>query len=160
MVFAGQSALHLRLSVVWGEAQRLLRLRLAAPAKLDRRIDLVSGGPLARPLDSQEYPLNGALVVGDTARQDRPCHTMAVIAPEVFSVSADAEGVSLTLLRSPYVAHHDPYPAANRPDHPLTDQGLHEFDIILAPGAALDLAEPARLARQMLMPPVTWDLTG
>jgi alpha-mannosidase len=160
MVFAGQPALHLRLSVVWAEAQRLLRLRLAAPAKLEKRTDLVSGGPLARALDGQEYPLNGALAVGGTAGQGRPRHTMAIIAPEVFSVSADAEGVSLTLLRSPYVAHHDPYPAANRPDHPLTDQGLHEFEIVLSPGGALDLTDAARLARQMLMPPVTWDLAG
>jgi alpha-mannosidase len=180
MAFSGSPALHIRLSVVWAEVQRLLRLRLAAPAKLDRRIDLVSGGPLVRAIDAEEYPLNGAIVVGAGAtacpqpvapnqRQARntPCRqavapgtSMAAIAPEVFSVSADAQGVSLTLLRSPYVAHHDPYPAANRPDHPLTDQGLHEFDIILSPGAALDLAEPARLVRQMLMPPVTWDLTG
>jgi len=159
--------LHLRLSVVWAEVQRLLRLRLAAPGKLDKRIDLVSGGPLPRPLDGEEYPLSGALAVESTAGQDGPSptslapwHAVSIVAPEVFSVSADAEGVSLTLLRSPYVAHHDPYPAAKRPDQPVTDQGLHEFDILLAPAAALDLAEPARLARRMLMPPVTWDLTG
>jgi len=167
MVLEGRPALHLRLSVVWAEVQRLLRLRLAAPGKLQKRIDLVSGGPLPRPLDGEEYPLSGALAVESTAGQDGPSptslapwHAVSIVAPEVFSVSADAEGVSLTLLRSPYVAHHDPYPAAKRPDQPVTDQGLHEFDILLAPAAALDLAEPARLARRMLMPPVTWDLTG
>jgi alpha-mannosidase len=189
MAIAGDSALHLRLSVVWAEVQRLLRLRVAAPAKLENRTDLVSGGPLARPLDGREYPLNGALVVGcagaadrpqhaslgprqsgnaarpglgaapAAAGQDRQCH-LAIVAPEVFSVSADPQGVSLTLLRSPYVAHHDPYPAARRPDHPVTDQGLHEFEVVMAPSAAMDMAEAARLARQMLMPPVTWDLAG
>ena len=205
MVMADQPALHLKLSVVWAETRRLLRLRLAAPGKLEKRIDLVSGGPLARPLDGEEYPLNGALVVSGegatgcsqpvrssrrqagntackqavapgaageavapgTAGQDRPrpaahgpWHTIAVISPEVFSVSADPAGVSLTLLRSPYVAHHDPYPAAKRPDHPVTDQGLHEFEVLVAPVAAPDLAEPACLARRMLMPPITWDLSG
>ena len=84
----------------------------------------------------------------------------AVVAPEVFSVSVDPEGVSLTLLRSPFSAHHDPFPAEERPDHHVTDQGWHDFDILLWPDAPADLAEPARLARQMLMPPIVWDLTG
>ncbi|MCX5670721.1 MAG: alpha-mannosidase [Planctomycetota bacterium] len=99
-------------------------------------------------------------VAPGTAGRDRPWHTIAVISPEVFSVSADPAGVSLTLLRSPYVAHHDPYPAAKRPDHPVTDQGLHEFEVLVAPVAAPDLAEPACMARRMLMPPIAWDLSG
>jgi hypothetical protein len=154
MRIAGDPALHLHLSVVWAESQRRLALRVRAPAKLTCRTDLVSGGPLARPLDGLEYPLGGAMVVGRGKR------SMAVVAPEVFSASATPDGLALTLLRSPYAAWHDPYPGAERPDAPVTDQGSHEFDIVLAPGAAMDMAEPARLARQMLMPPVVWDLTG
>jgi len=154
MVTRGEPTLHLRLSVVWAQAQRLLRLHLAAPERLLRRTDLVSGGPLVRPIDGQEYPLSGALAVADSRRH------FAVVAPEVFSVSVDPEGVSLTLLRSPFSAHHDPFPAEERPDHHVTDQGWHDFDVVLWPDAPADLAEPAHLARQMLMPPITWDLTG
>jgi hypothetical protein len=61
----GDLRVHLHLAVVWSEVRRMLRLRVAAPVKLQKRLDLVSGGPLERPLDGQEYPLNGALVVGD-----------------------------------------------------------------------------------------------
>jgi len=164
MTIADEPMLRLRLSVGWAESQRLLRLRLAAPGTLASRQDLVSGGPLARALDGAEYPLGGALVVQSlddgTAGQDRPWHTMAVVAPDIFSVSADPEGISLTLLRSPFAAWHDPYPAAERPDYPVTDQGRHEFEIVLWPGCPADLAGPSRLAQEMLAPPITWDLTG
>jgi len=154
MATAGQQTLHLRLAVVWAETQRILRLRLAAPDRLDRRLDLVSGGPLVRALDGHEYPLGGAMVVAGGGA------AMGVTAPEVFSVSADPDGISLTLVRSPFAAHHDPFPAAERPDGYVTDQGLHEFDLVLWPGCPMDRAGPAGLCRRMLMPPVTWDLTG
>ncbi len=154
MTVRGEPMLYLRLAVVWAETLKRLSLRIAPPGEITKRLDLVSGGPLQRPLDGLEYPLNGGLVV-ETGRG-----TLAVIAPEVFSVNADPQGLGLTLLRSPYVAHHDPFPAAERPDHPVTDQGRHEFDLLLWPGCAMDLAEPERLARQMLMPPIIWDLTG
>ena len=161
MMIEGEPMLRLHVAVVWAEVQRLLRLRVAAPATLGQRVDLVSGGPLARPLNGLEYPLNGAMVVAAGAPdQGGTPASLAVIAPEVFSVSADPQGLSLTLLRSPYAAHHDPFPAAQRPDHPVTDQGLHEFDILLAPGAPLDLSGPSRLAREMLAPPIVWDLAG
>jgi len=150
----GEPGLRLGLAVVWAEPLRRLVLRLAAPAPLDERADLVSGGPLARPLDGLEYPLGGGLAVAGGGQ------SLAIVAPEVFSASATPDGVALTLLRSPYMAWHDPFPGAERPDVPVTDQGTHAFDVVLCPGAGTDLAAPARLARQMLMPPVVWDLTG
>ena len=160
MEIAGEPMLHLRLSVVWAEAQRILRLRLSAPALLASRQDLVSGGPIARPLDGTEFPLGGAILVQSAAGEGPRSGTLAVVAPEVFSVSADPEGISLTLLRSPFAACGDPYPGTERPDYPVTDQGRHEFEIILWPGCPADLAGPSRLAREMLAPPITWDLTG
>jgi alpha-mannosidase len=150
----GEGTLRLHLAVVWSQVRQLLRLRLAAPCGIEKRLDLVSGGPLERPLDGLEYPLSGALVVGG------PDCSMAIAAPEVFSVAVDRGGASLTLLRSPFSSHHDPQPADERPDHHVTDQGWHEFDLVLKPSVPLDLAEPSRLAREMLMPPIVWDLTG
>ncbi len=129
-------------------------MRLFAPGALTARTDLVSGGPLRRELDGREYPLCGAMVVGGDKG------ALGVIAPEVFSVSAERDRVSLTLLRSPFVAHHDPFDASQRPDHPVTDQGAHEFDIVLWPGCPADLAEASALARSMLMPPICWELSG
>ena len=151
----GRPEIRLRLGVTWAQPQQLLRLRLEAAAAITERRDLVAGGPLARPLDRREYPLGGGLAVrtADGA-------ALAVVAPEVFSVSVTPDSVNLTLLRSPHVAHHDPTPAASLPDQPVTDQGWHDFDIRLILGPEATVATAARLARAMLMPPIIWDLTG
>jgi alpha-mannosidase len=81
-------------------------------------------------------------------------------APEVFSAGADEAGVSLTLLRSPYAAHHDPFPAGARPDQPVTDQGSHEFELLFWAACDADSRAVERLARRMQHPPIVWDLTG
>jgi alpha-mannosidase len=153
MVCEGLPGLRLRLRVTWGEARRILRLRVDAPERITRRTDLVAGGALSRPVDGLEYPLNGGLRVTTGAGP------LGVTAPEVFSVSVDPAGISLTLLRSPYAAHHDPAPADLVPDHPVCDQGEHEFDIVFRPGDVT--TEALSLQRdRLLRPPVVWDLTG
>jgi len=154
MLCRDEPLLRLRLRIVWSAVRKRLRLRLASPEPLAARTDLVSGGPLDRPVDGLEYPLGGGLLVGDGAAR------LAVVAPEVFSASVDSQGVSLTLLRSPYVAHHDPFPADGRPDQPVTDQGSHELDLLVWPACDADAGAIQRLAADMQSPPIVWDLTG
>jgi len=105
-------------------------------------------------VDSLEYPLTGGLLV--RARQSR----LALSAPTVFSGSVQPDGVNLTLLRSPFAAHHDPFPAANHVDEPVCDQGVHHLEIRfrVAPDATID--QVAETSHFMLSPPLVWDLTG
>jgi alpha-mannosidase len=154
LVERGKPFVRLRLSVVWSEKRRILQLGFQPPAPLTRRVDLVSGGPVERPLDGQEYPLYGGLMLA--AGQA----TLALLSPEVFSVSVAPDACRLTLLRSPYMAHHDPMSADQRLDAPVADQGSHDFEILLWPGCGTDTAAPVRLVRQMSVPPLVWDLTG
>jgi len=154
-------ALSLRLLVTWAQTRQRLCLRLIPPVPIQQRTDLVSGGPLERALDGREYPLGGGMIVrcGPDASAQGDQAGLTLAAPDVFSASATPEAVTLTLLRSPLVAHHDPYDASRRPDQPVTDQGSHEFHLTLWPNTALD---PSRLTYHMtqhLQPPVVWDLT-
>ena len=151
-VAEGDPAVRLHLSIVWAEAQRMLRLRLVG-GEVSGRVDLVSGGPLARPIDGREYPIAGGLCVGAGPAG------LSLVAPEVFSASVDEGGIALTLIRSPYVAHHDPFPHERRPDQPVTDQGRHEIEVILRPGAP-DAAWAARQVRRELAGPIVFDVTG
>jgi hypothetical protein len=97
--------------------------------------------------------LSGGLCVeGSTAR-------LAIAAPDVFSVSVADNAVNMTLLRSPYAAWHDPTPLDYRDDYPFTDQGDHEFHLVLW-SHGLEGDQIARQVRQMTMPPVIWDVTG
>ena len=149
-----EPAVRIQLSVTWAQVRQRLVLDVSGPGRIDRRVDLVSGGPLQRPTDGLEYPLGGGMLVASGAS------TLGVAAPEVFSASVTAENARLTLLRSPFAAHHDPTPAELWPDYPVTDQGRHDFEIVLAPNGPWDAAALARTARDMLAGPILWDLTG
>jgi alpha-mannosidase len=159
----GLPLVRLRLALVWSQVQQLLQLRLAAPAQVTKHVCLVSGGPLDRKPDSVERPLNGGLILETksvlAADGTSACSRLGVVCPDIFSLSTDRKGTSLTLVRSPYICHHDPNPTP-RPDQPLTDQGQHYFDIDLYPNFDGDAAKLANLARQADMPPFVWDLTG
>ncbi len=132
----------------------MLWLRLQAPDTIYERTDLVSGGFLDRPIDGAEFPLNGGLIVRSKSART------AIIAPEIFSGSVDSHNVNLTLLRSPYIAHHEPCPSEICPDQPVADQGNHEFDLLICPACGDEMDQIEQLTREMMMPPITWDLTG
>jgi alpha-mannosidase len=153
-LYAGSSRLRLRLTVTWTEIRRLLRLRVEAPGPISARTDLVSGGPLRRATDALEYPLGGGLLIEAAGER------LGLVAPEVFSASVDTRSVMLTLLRSPYVAHHDPAAAGIPGDAPICDHGTHVFEIEFLTGEEAGLAGMARRAREMTAPPLVWDLTG
>jgi alpha-mannosidase len=154
MVSAVEPFVRVRIVVHWSEPRRLLRLRLRAPAPIESRVDLVSGGPLARPTDGAEYPLGGGLL----ARTGAGC--LSVVAPEAFSAGVDHGSLWLTLLRSPYVAHHAPTVPEGREDHPVTDLGWHAFDLVLESGGDASAGRLSELADLMSFPLETFDLVG
>jgi hypothetical protein len=160
----GLPLVRLRLAIVWSQVQQLLQIRLAAPAPVAKHVCLVSGGPLDRKPDGVERPLNGGLIletkpVKTADGASAPGRRLGVVCPDIFSLSTDRKGTSLTLVRSPYICHHDPNPTP-RPDQPLSDQGQHFIDIDLYPNFEGDAAKLANLARQAAMIPFVWDLTG
>jgi hypothetical protein len=154
MMPAHGALVRLRFSVTWTQVRQLLRLVVDAPGTITSRVDMVSGGPLARDPDGREYPLHGGLLVGSGSSM------LGIASPDVFSAAVEDRAVSLALLRSPYTAHHDPTPADVQPDQPVCDQGVHTFDIALRTENGMTIDDVAGTANGMAMPPVVWDLTG
>lgn len=149
---AGESLLRLRVVVQWMQTRQRLQMRLELPDEIARRVDLVSGGLLPRQTDGREYPLNGGTWVADGG--ERP---LTVLTPDVFSLSAEGRSLRLTLLRSPFIAHHDP-DMHLAPGRPATDHGDHVFEICLQSDG--DHKALLRAARRVQQLPLIWDLTG
>jgi len=151
-VLKDESALRLKFSVVWAQGRQLLRLTMKAPSKITGRSDMVSGGVLPRMIDSREYPVGGGLAVKCLDSK------LAVICPDVFSGSVNDSEIALTLIRSPYVAHHAPADPAKYPEKPMCDQGRADFEMVLS--FDKDIDDLAKLADQVGSTPIVWDLTG
>jgi len=148
-VYAGSNAIELRLQVHWLEKSKVLKL--VVPANMGpRRTDGILGGNLERSNVGKEAPLR------DWTLLEVQGTTLGIAAPEVYALDATSDRVRFTLLRSPWLAWHDPHPG-NSPRAVVADQGVHEFRFhFIAGTAASDLDT---LAVGLQRPPLMADVT-
>jgi alpha-mannosidase len=142
--------IDLLLRVLWMERWRILKLEWNLPEGFVEREDGILGGSLLRPRDGKEYPLRDWTVL----RNSSSGHSVAVIAPDVFGLDADASQLGLTLLRSCPLACHEPNPGS----HPRTifsDQGEHFFRFRFLAAPSLSADELDRIALGLNHPPST-----
>ena len=154
-VYAGEAFCEWRLRIHWMERRKLLKLRIAYPAPAAAlRLDGTMAAHIARPNDGRELP------VRDWTRIElEDGSTLAVVAPEVFALDADAGRVRLTLLRSCIMAHHEPH-RGHAPHQVFADQGVHEFRFRFFFSKAVEPALLEAQARMMERPLVFGDLTA
>jgi len=144
-VYAGETWVELILDVFWAERFKVLKFVLPAGGARER-IDGTPGMALVRANDGKERPLQDYTQLG----------TMGVVCPDVFALDGTPDRVRLTLLRSPFMAHHHPrggFPAAR-----IADQGPHtfRFRFFLDPVSVETLAAHALAIHR---PPLTAELT-
>lgn len=124
---AGLSGMRLRLRATWVGAREILKLSLKPGFPVVRRIDSVPGGEIARALDGEEYPLYRAIRLLGAGGEE-----LAVLSEDVFSCDVQRDGtLRLTLLRTPYFAHHRPMEVPDRTMAPVTDLGVHDFALTI-----------------------------
>ncbi len=153
-VYAGGEFVELRLRVYWVERHALLRASVELPAPAVRRWDGIMLGELERPLDGREYSVHDRILL-----ELREGRRVGVVLPDAYAASATPGTLRLTLLRSPLMAHHDPYPA-DEDRGVFTDQGEHTFRFrFFCGGAELTHEVLARHALALHRPPVMADLT-
>ena len=122
-----ESVLDLKIRVNWHGVRRLLKMELEPAFPAASRIDGVPGGRIPRALNGEEYPITSFTSV--SAADGR---TISAISPDITSVDVQESGtIRLTLLRSPYYAHHDPLVREENSDYPLTAQGEQEIHLRL-----------------------------
>ena len=140
---AGLGGFRLRLRVTWVRAREILKLSLKPSFAVARRVDSVPGGDIARALDGEEFPIYRAVRLLGAGGEE-----MAVLTDDVFSCDVRPDGMlRLTLLRTPYFAHHDPTKVPERTVAPVTDIGAHDIalTVLRNPSAAALRREMALL---------------
>lgn len=132
-IHADDLCADLHLTVTWRACQQVLKLVLPGDGST-QRIDGTPGLALARANDGRERPLAGWTLAG----------SLGVVCPETWAIDATPERTRLTLLRSPFLAHHLPAPIPIRA--PIADQGTHQFRFRFHLGTC----PPKRLAAEAL----------
>ena len=107
--------------------RRILKMCLKPAFKVVKRIDGVSGGMIERALDGREYPVFNVIQLfgadGTSA---------AIVSKDVFACDVQPDGtVRLTLLRTPFAAHHAPSEVPAVQARHALDQRLMTYGITL-----------------------------
>jgi alpha-mannosidase len=150
--FAGQAFIELRLQIHWIAKHQVLKLVLPLPGAIHQRTDGILGGQLARDNAGRELPLRDWTLFDAVDAQ-----SLGIVCPDVYALDATPQRVRLTLLRSPFLAHHDPHPGY-APRAVVADQGVHEFRFRFFHNR-VDTQTLDRHALTLQRPPLPADLT-
>ena len=127
-VYYNENVLRIKLRVNWTGHQQVVKLEINPAFKVNTRIDGIPGGNLKRDLNGEEYPIHNFIAVAGESL------ALAVVSRDIFAADVQPDGkIRLTLLRSPYYAHHTPYIIDKKSNHPFCDQGIHEYNISIMP---------------------------
>ncbi|MDD2706699.1 MAG: glycoside hydrolase family 38 C-terminal domain-containing protein [Verrucomicrobiae bacterium] len=155
----GRSCVRMRLRLNWRGEARIVKLIIPPAFVPSRRFDGTPGAVLRRPLDGREYPVRDLMAVeGENA-------CMAVVSPDFSAGDIRPDGtMRVTLLRCPIYAHHEPFPLSPRRADPVTDQGTHEYELILWTSTAFSkdsvLDEAHRLSHPLWISETTRGMAG
>lgn len=132
-LYRGETAAELLLDIDWRALHKALKLVLPLPFSPARHTDGIPGGTLCRSERNCERPLrdfvllHGTPDIGPEIGPD-----VGVVCPDAFAIDVGEDCASFTLLRSPWMAHHDPAPAEGTPRAIASDQGRHGFRFLFA----------------------------
>ena len=132
-VDVGEPVVRMRLRMNWQGAHQIVKLVVPVSFKVNERLDGIPGGTFKRPLSAQEYPIqNFTSVTGDE-------RSVAIVSGDCYGGDVQPDGtIRLTMLRCPVYAHHDPFEVHADDSFPVTDQGVHEYEIALVVGKRFD----------------------
>jgi alpha-mannosidase len=152
-IYSDTGAVELLLRVDWQEHNKVLKLVMPVEAGGDRRTDGIPGAHIDRAQDGAERPVRDWTMVPLDAEEK-----LAIVSPDVFALDGTKDRLRLTLLRSPQMAHHDPYPGG-RLDGRYSDRGEHDFHFWFMAGADVTPEKLDQLATMMQRPLITADYT-
>ena len=152
-IYSDTGAVELLLRVDWQEHNKVLKLVMPVEAGGDMRTDGIPGAHIDRAQDGAERPVRDWTMVPLDAEEK-----LAIVSPDVFALDGTKDRLRLTLLRSPQMAHHDPYPGG-RLDGRYSDRGEHDFHFWFMAGADVTPEKLDQLATMMQRPLITADYT-
>lgn len=153
-LYPDQDQIDVDVAIDWHEAQKIVKLKFPVKVTDPTVTYEIPYGTIVRESNGDEQPAQSWLdVTGRTSSGDR--YGVALLNDGKYSFDVLDSTMDLTVLRSPYYAHHDPHRVD--PAHPpaATDQGLQRFRYTLvAHAGSWQAAGIAQKAMELNQPPV------
>lgn len=140
-LYAGDPGVEMFLRIDWRARLQALKLVFPLPQNLESHTDGIPGRALVRAPELRERPVRDFTLLHLEGGGQ-----FGIVCPDVYAFEADTRAVSFTLLRSPFMAHHDPARAEDTPRATLADQGPHKFRFRFLLGATVEALEDRAIA--------------
>ncbi|HEY3415205.1 MAG TPA: glycoside hydrolase family 38 C-terminal domain-containing protein [Armatimonadota bacterium] len=146
---AGIPRVDVAVTVDWHEHHQMLKLRFPTGITDGVVTYEIPYGSMVRPADGNEKPGQSWVDISGAGAG------LCLLNDGKYSYSAEGDTLSLTVLRSPVYAHHDPYVLDPVLPYAWQDQGVQSFMYSLLPhGGDWRAAHPHREAAELNQPPV------
>lgn len=149
--------ISVRTIVDWHEKRTMLKLMFPMNLNYFRGSYEIPYGTVNRDPNGEEFPMQSFLdAEGVAPGEGNHIMGLSILNDGKFSCSANNKLVSMTVLRSPVYAHHEPYEPDENLEYTHLDQGIQEFTYGLYPhGGSWENAATVKRAKQLNQKPIT-----
>jgi alpha-mannosidase len=149
----GSDVIPVDVTVDWHERQQVLKLRWPICVRMPKATFEIAYGTIERPLSGDEEPGQSWFDLTGVHERSGETYGLSILNDAKHSFDVRGSEMSLTVLRSPAYAHHDPHQPASWDGHSFIDQGVQRFRYALLPHEGdWRVAETARRAAELNQP--------
>jgi alpha-mannosidase len=147
--------IDVRVTVDWRERSKMLKLQFPANLNFIRATYEIPYGHIERPANGEEEPGQSWIDVSGEARGSDQLYGLSMLNDGKYSFDVHRHTMSLTALRSPIYAHHDPFVPDPEARYSYIDHGAQTFSYTLLPHAgSWEQAGTVRRAAELNQPPI------
>jgi alpha-mannosidase len=156
-LYAGSEVIEVRARIDWRDRHRALKLRWPVNVMAPLATYEIPFGHAVRPVDGEEEPAQGWVDVLGIHSVSRQPYGLSLLNDGKSSFDVQGSTLSMTLLRSPAYAHHDPHRPESWDGIRFLDQGEQEFTYALLPHpGGWDSAHTVRRAAELNQPAIAF----
>jgi alpha-mannosidase len=151
----GLDTIIVNVTVDWHEQQQLLKLRWPVAVRMPKATYEIAYGTIERPPSGDEEPGQSWFDVTGIHERTGESYGMSILNDAKYSFDVRGSEMSLTVLRSPAFAHHDPFKLESAEGVTFIDQGVQRFQYALLPHPdGWVAAQAARRAAELNQPAI------
>ncbi len=125
--------IDVNVTVDWHEQHKVLKLRFPTNLHFPKATYEIPYGHIERPVNGEEEPGQNWIDLSGVVRGTDKIYGLSILNDGKYSFSIHEKEMSITVLRSPIYAHHDPYVPTPEGRYTYMDQGVQKFTYTLLP---------------------------
>ena len=143
-------------TVDWHERFKMLKLQFPLNLNFIRATYEIPYGHIERPVNGEEEPGQTWIDLSGTLRGSEELYGLSLLNDSKYSFDVHNKTLSMTVLRSPIYAHHDPFVPSNDDHYVFIDQGVQQLTYSLLPHrGSWETAGTVQCAAELNQRPIT-----